>query len=52
MRNSVEALEGKGLLMIRSFYNYNSIVISIQKNNGPEIDKNVINRIFEQEFFH
>ena len=49
MRNSVEALEGKGLLMIRSFYNYNLIVISIQ-NNGPEIDKNVINRIFEQGF--
>lgn len=49
MRNSVEALEGKGLLMIRSFYNYNSIVISIQ-NNGPEIDKNVINRIFEHGF--
>lgn len=49
IRNSVEALEGKGLLMIRSFYNYNSIVISIQ-NNGPEIDKNVINRIFEHGF--
>lgn len=49
IRNSVEALKGKGLLMIRSFYNYNNVVISIQ-NNGPEIDKNLIDKIFEQGF--
>ncbi|KLE14838.1 ATP-binding protein [Clostridium sp. C8] len=49
LRNSVEALNGKGLLMIKSFYNYNNIVVSIQ-NNGPKIDKNNIDKIFEQGF--
>lgn len=49
VKNSVEALKGKGLLMIKSFYDYNSIVISIQ-NNGPEINKNIIGKIFEQGF--
>ena len=44
LRNSVEALNGKGLLMIKSFYNYNNIVVSIQ-NNGPKIDKNNIDKI-------
>lgn len=49
VRNSIEALGGSGLLMIKTFYNYNNIVISI-KNNGPEIDKNIINNIFKQGF--
>jgi two-component system, LytTR family, sensor histidine kinase AgrC len=49
VKNSVEALDGKGLLMIKSYYSYNNIVISVQ-NNGPEIDKNIINRIFQQGF--
>lgn len=49
VRNSIEVLDGKGLLMIRSYYNYNNIVISIQ-NNGPQIDSNIINKIFEQGF--
>ncbi|WP_291653349.1 ATP-binding protein [Clostridium sp.] len=49
VRNSIEALEGRGLLMINSYYSYNHIIISLQ-NNGPEIDKNIINRIFEEGF--
>ena len=49
VRNSIEVLGEKGLLMIRSYYNYNNIVISIQ-NNGPQIDRNIINKIFEQGF--
>ena len=49
LRNSVEVLNGKGLLMIKSFYNYNNIVVSI-KNNGPKIEKNNIDKIFEQGF--
>lgn len=49
IRNSVEALKGKGLLMIKSFYDYNNIVITIQ-NNGPEIDKKIIGKIFDQGF--
>ena len=49
VRNSVEALNGKGLLMIRSYYSYNYIIITIQ-NNGPEINKELIERIFEEGF--
>ena len=35
--------------MIKSYYNINNIVISIQ-NNGPEIEENIIEKIFEQGF--
>lgn len=49
IRNSIEALEGSGLLLIKTFYNYNNIIITI-KNNGPRIEKKVINKIFEQGF--
>lgn len=49
VRNSVEALNGKGLLMIKSYYSLNHIIISIQ-NNGPEIEKHMIDRIFEEGF--
>ena len=44
VRNSIEALKGRGLLMINSYYSYNHVIISLQ-NNGPEIDKNIIYRI-------
>ncbi len=49
VRNSIEALKGRGLLMINSYYSYNYVIISLQ-NNGPEIDKNIIDRIFEEGF--
>ena len=49
VRNSIEALKGRGLLMIKSYYSYNHVIISLQ-NNGPEIDKNIIDRIFEEGF--
>lgn len=49
IRNSVEALNGKGLLMIKSYYSYRYIIINIQ-NNGPEIDKDIIEKIFEEGF--
>lgn len=49
LKNSIEALNGKGLLMIKSYYSYNHVVISVQ-NNGQEIDKSIINRIFQQGF--
>ena len=35
--------------MINSYYSYNHVIISLQ-NNGPEIDKNIIDRIFEEGF--
>lgn len=49
VRNSIEALNGNGLLMIKSYYNYNHIVIDIQ-NNGPKIDDNIIGNIFNEGF--
>jgi two-component system, LytTR family, sensor histidine kinase AgrC len=49
VRNSVEALNGSGLLMIKSYYSFNRVIISIQ-NNGPEIEKNMLDRIFEEGF--
>lgn len=49
VRNSIEALDGKGLLMIKSYYSYNTVIIDIQ-NNGPEINKDVIGKIFEEGF--
>lgn len=49
VRNSIEALNGRGLLMIKSYYSFNHVIISIQ-NNGPEIEKHIIERIFEEGF--
>lgn len=49
VRNSIEALKGKGLLLIRSYYSYNYIIIHIQ-NNGPEISKDILEKIFEEGF--
>ena len=49
IRNSIEAINGSGLLMIKSYYNYNYLVIDIQ-NNGPKIDDKIIDKIFEKGF--
>lgn len=49
VRNSVDVLNGKGLLMIKTYYSYNSIILLIQ-NNGPKINSNIIDKIFEQGF--
>lgn len=49
IRNSIEALNGKGLLIITSCYSYKYIIINIQ-NNGPEINKDIIEKIFEEGF--
>lgn len=49
VRNSVDALKGRGLLMIKSYYNLNHVVIHIQ-NNGPQINENIIDKIFEEGF--
>lgn len=49
VRNSVDALNGRGLLMIKSYYSFNHVVISVQ-NNGPKIEKHIIDRIFEEGF--
>lgn len=49
VRNSVDVLNGKGLLMVKTYYSYNSIILLIQ-NNGPKISSNIIDKIFEQGF--
>lgn len=49
VRNSVEALNGSGLLMIKTYYTINYVVINIQ-NNGPIIDENIMEKIFQQGF--
>lgn len=47
--NSVTAMGGKGVLTIRTYENFNYIVIKIQ-NDGPMIDSNIIDKIFEARF--
>lgn len=49
VRNSVEVLNGSGLLMIKTYYTLNYVVINIQ-NNGPRIDDDIIEKIFQQGF--
>lgn len=49
VRNSIDALDGQGILTIKSYYSYNNIIINIQ-NNGPEINKDIIEKIFEEGF--
>ena len=49
VRNSIEALDGKGLLMIKTYYSYNSIILLIE-NNGPKISSKIVDKIFERGF--
>ncbi|VYU56065.1 GHKL domain-containing protein [Clostridium tertium] len=49
IRNSIEALNGRGLLMIKSYYSYNHLIIDIQ-NNGPKINDKIIDKIFDEGF--
>ncbi|WP_207746511.1 ATP-binding protein [Clostridium sp. 1001271B_151109_B4] len=49
LNNSVTAMNEKGLITIRTYYNLNSVVIKIQ-NNGPKIEDKIIDRIFEIGF--
>lgn len=49
VNNSVTAINGKGLLTIRTYENFNNIVIKIQ-NDGPMIESSIKERIFEAKF--
>ena len=49
VRNSVDVLNGKGLLTIKTYYSYNSIILLIE-NNGPKISSKIIDKIFEEGF--
>lgn len=47
--NAVTAMNGQGILAIRTFEKFNDIVICIQ-NNGPMIEDEVIDKIFQSGF--
>lgn len=49
LRNSISAMNGKGIITIRTYYGLNKLIVDI-KNNGPKIEKNIIGRIFEAGF--
>lgn len=49
LTNSVTAMNGRGMIIIRSLYEINKIIMKIE-NNGPKIDKNIITKIFESGF--
>ena len=49
LKNSITAMNEKGLITIRTYYNINSVVIKIQ-NNGPKIEKKIIDKIFDVGF--
>ena len=42
-------MKSRGVITIRTYYEINKFVIKIQ-NNGPKIEENIINKIFEPGF--
>ena len=49
LNNSVTAMNEKGLIIVRTYYSLNSVVIKIQ-NNGPKIEDEIIDKIFDVGF--
>lgn len=49
LSNAITALEGHGLIIIKTYKIFNSVYISI-KNNGPKIDPDILESIFETGF--
>ena len=49
LSNAITALEGHGLIIIKTYKIFNSIYISI-KNNGPKIDQDILENIFDTGF--
>ena len=47
INNAVTAMNGIGNIYVRTYYDINSIVISIE-NDGPKIDSKLIQNIFEE----
>ena len=47
--NSVTAMDGRGIITIRTLYEFNKIIMKIE-NDDPEIDKGIITKIFEEGF--
>ena len=42
-------MNGRGVITIKTYYGFNKFIIDI-KNNGPKIEENIINKIFEAGF--
>jgi sensor histidine kinase regulating citrate/malate metabolism len=49
VNNAVTAMNGSGLIFIKTYKIFSNVYINI-KNNGPKIDGEIINKIFEQGF--
>ena len=49
VRNSITAMNKAGILTIRTYYGINNIFIKI-KNNGPKINDDIIDKIFDAGF--
>ena len=49
LRNSITAIKSNGVITIKTYYGLNNIIIKIQ-NNGPKIEENIIDKIFEVGF--
>ena len=47
--NAVTAMDGQGTLAIRTYENFNDIIICV-RNNGPMIGNIIIDKIFESGF--
>ncbi len=47
--NAITAMDGRGLIVIKTYKIFSSIYINI-KNNGPKISDNIIDNIFEPGF--
>lgn len=49
VRNAVTAMDGKGIIEIKTYYSIKYIILKI-KNNGPKIEDSIVNKIFESGF--
>lgn len=49
LRNAITAMDGKGIIEIKTYYTLKYGVLKI-KNNGPKIEENMIDKIFESGF--
>ena len=49
LSNVTTALDGNGLIVIKTYKIFNNIYLSI-KNNGPQIDPSIIDKIFNTGF--
>lgn len=49
VNNAITAMEYKGIITVRTYYNFGNIIINIQ-NNGPKIQEHIIEKIFNPGF--